>query len=268
MPDLGRPARSSCVLDGAAGQLDLPASAAGLSATTGSGPAPAPTTIRATCTSWRPSPASGCGRTVQRILRAERARGRGIELAWTRRTRIDGDSWLGDGRAARRGAGGYLLRVRRGRRLLREVSREPTSYLYSRRRAGARRRPAAAGVRGCPGLGPVRAGTLSRGSNSMAKTAQLDLPLVDAGAGAEARDGERGAGPPGCGGAAAGRLVAVMRSPPAAADGRRELPGSGGRDWRLERQGRPDRGLEQRRLDLSGPAGGLAGLGREPGRRT
>ena len=71
-----------------------------------------------------------------------RARADGaIELAWTRRTRIDGDSWAGHGRAARRGARG-LPRARRssGGALLREVDAECAALRLHGGRAGRGRR--------------------------------------------------------------------------------------------------------------------------------
>ena len=84
------------LIDGAVGQLDLPRlGARGSSGTTASGRPPAPTTHPSY--EHRVEAFAGVGLRPYRPahLVAEREAGGAIRLAWTRRTRIDGDSWAG-----------------------------------------------------------------------------------------------------------------------------------------------------------------------------
>ncbi len=54
-----------------------------------------------------------------------------IELAWIRRTRIDGDSWLGTDVPLGEEREAYLLRMYRGDTIRREIAADGPTYLYS-----------------------------------------------------------------------------------------------------------------------------------------
>jgi hypothetical protein len=54
----------------------------------------------------------------------------GIALAWTRRTRIDGDSWLGAEAPLAEEREAYLLRVRQGGSILREIATGVPAHVY------------------------------------------------------------------------------------------------------------------------------------------
>ena len=253
------------LLDGAVGQLDLPASARGSSGTIGSGRRRRPTTIRASSTGSRPFAASGCGRIAPAHLAA--------------------DDWrMGDSRSAGCGARGSTATAGpastcRSARSARPIwcASSVTARCFARWRRAPRRgatrptirRATAAGgrlaLRGGAGLGPLRSGTLRKDRDSMARTAQLGLPLVmPAQAQKHVTVNEALVR---LDAAAQLRVISsVVGEPARVGGGRRRLPRAGRRDRRLGGHGRTDRGLEQRRLDFSRAEGWLAGLGRGPGR--
>ena len=255
------PAGTSFVLlDGAVGQLNLPASARGLERHYRVGPASRGTIIQVISTELEAF--SGVGLRPYRPvhLAAERLPGGAIALSWTRRTRIDGDSWAGTDVPLGEEREAYVVRVNNGAMILREIASDaPTVALHG---AGADfgrcRNPSL--LRRCSGLGPLRHQDRSKGSNSMARTAQLSLPLVmPSQAQKHVTVNE-----------ALARLDAAAqlrvhssrsRCPPASGHRRHELSDPAARDRTLGRQGRTGCRLVQRRMGVSCPDGRLAGLG-------
>ena len=84
----------------------------------------------------------------------------GIELAWMRRTRVDGDSWLGADVPLGEEREAYLLRVMRGGDVLREFAPEVPRHVYTAAEQAADGAARRARLRGGAGFGPLRPGAL------------------------------------------------------------------------------------------------------------
>jgi hypothetical protein len=119
------------LIDAAVVQLDLPGSARGVERHYRVGPA----TRAYTDPSYehRVAAFDGAGLRPYRPahLIAEREAGGAIRLGWTRRTRLDGDSWAGTDVPLGEERESYLVRVMSGGLLLREETTEAPSWRYS-----------------------------------------------------------------------------------------------------------------------------------------
>ena len=259
----GTPLRADRRGRGAAGSAGLGARTS--SGTTGSGRRRAPTPIRATSIGSRRSTASACGRIGRRISprsarRAARSGSPGRGARGSTATAGPGtDVPLGEEREA------YLVRV---------IERRPLApggddgcgllALLAGGAAGRRRRRAAA-LRGGAALGALRPGTVrkdrdrclglpnSRCRCVLPAQAQKHVTVNEALARLDA--------------AAQLRVVSFAETtpPPSAVDGAGyAVPAGASGAW--AGQGRPDRDLVQRRMDLPRAEGGMAGLGRGGGR--
>ena len=236
MPARGRRARDFVLLDGAVGQVD----AAGLGARAG-----AALPDRAGDAGLRRSELRASGRGVRRCRPATVP---AVPPAVARRLPTGAiDAGLdhgGPGSTVTAGSARTCLSARRARpiscasrarrRVLREVDgrRAPAHSTRAAEQAadGADGRTR---LRGCAGLGALRRRGPLKGSSSMAKTAQLGPAAGAAGAGAEARDGQRGARAARRRGAAAGRVVGGpgrRRSAPTTARATSFRSGASG-DW-------------------------------------
>jgi hypothetical protein len=131
MPDLWPKGTDFVLLDGAIGQLGLPSAARGRERHLRVGPAVRsyddPSYVH------RVEIFAGIGLRPYRPvhLRARRRADRGIELAWIRRTRIDGDSWSGPEVPLGEEREEYLVRVLQGGAVLREVGSGTPAWVYT-----------------------------------------------------------------------------------------------------------------------------------------
>ena len=131
MPDLWPAGTDFVLLDGAVGQLDLPSAARGRERHLRVGPAVRsyddPSYVH------RVETFVGVGLRPYRPvhLRAKRRADQGIELAWTRRTRIDGDSWTGPDVPLGEEREEYLVRVVQAGEVLREASPRVPRLVYT-----------------------------------------------------------------------------------------------------------------------------------------
>jgi hypothetical protein len=131
MPEQWPAGTDFILLDGAVGQLSLPASTRGLERHYRVGPS-----VRAYDDGSYVHFAETCMGVGLRPYRpthftARRRDDLGIELSWTRRTRLDGDSWLGRDVPLGEEEEAYLLRIWNGASLLREVETSTPGYVYS-----------------------------------------------------------------------------------------------------------------------------------------
>ena len=117
--------------NGAVGQLSLPASARGLERHYRVGPSVRAYDDRSYVHFTETSMAVGLRPYRPAHFVARRRDDLAIELSWTRRTRVDGDSWLGRDVPLGEESEAYLLRVRNGSTLLREVEASRPEYVYS-----------------------------------------------------------------------------------------------------------------------------------------
>ena len=132
MPDVWPAGTDFVLLDGAvdadSGSRDRCAASSG---TTGSGRRACPTTIASYV--HRAETFAGVGLRpyrpghVSAIRRGDLA----IDVTWIRRTRIDGDSWAGSDAPLGEETEAYLLRIRSGEVMLREVAIDAPHYLYT-----------------------------------------------------------------------------------------------------------------------------------------
>jgi hypothetical protein len=131
MPDVWPEGTDFVLLDGAVGQLNLPSAARGRERHLRVGPAARslddPSFVH------RVETFLGVGLRPYRPVhfRAWRRADEGIELAWVRRTRIDGDSWTGPEAPLGEEREEYLVRVLRDGVLMREASSGSTRLVYS-----------------------------------------------------------------------------------------------------------------------------------------
>jgi hypothetical protein len=122
---------SFVLLDGAVGQLDLPASARGLERHFRVGPASRG--LDHASYVHRVEAFAGVGLRPYRPvhLAAERLPDNAIALRWMRRTRIDGDSWAGTEVPLGEEREAYVVLVYDGAKLLREIACDAPSCLYT-----------------------------------------------------------------------------------------------------------------------------------------
>jgi hypothetical protein len=131
MPDVWPAGSDFVLLDKAVDQLDLPAAARGLARHYRVGPASRPYDDPSFL--HRVEAFDGVGLRPYRPahFRAERQPDGGIELDWTRRTRIDGDSWIGRDVPLGEERELYHLRVLSGPTIVREFSPAEPRQTYS-----------------------------------------------------------------------------------------------------------------------------------------
>jgi hypothetical protein len=118
------------LIDPAVGQLELPVSARGLERHYRFGPATR--TYDHPSYQHRVEAFAGVGLRPYRPahLVAERETDGAVRLAWTRRTRVDGDSWAGTDVPLGEDHEGYLVRVLRDGGLVREVTTDGPAWRY------------------------------------------------------------------------------------------------------------------------------------------
>ena len=255
------------LIDGAVGQLDLPASARGRRAALPRSGRPRRAYDHPSY-EHRVETFDGVGLRPYRPahLVAEREADGAVRLAWTRRTRIDGDSWAGTDVPLGEEREAYVVRVIERRRSCsgrRRRMRPPWRYPPEEQAGDGAGRAAA--LRGGAAVGALRPGTVrkdrdrclglpnSRCRWCLPAQAQKHVTVNEALARLDA--------------AAQLRVISFAETtPPASAvDGAGYLVPAGATGaW--AGQGRPDRDLVQRRMDLPRAEGGMAGLGRGGGR--
>jgi hypothetical protein len=119
------------LLDAAVGQVPLRASMRGVERHYRVGPAMRPYDDPAYVHSVEAFAGVGLRPYRPAHLTARRRDDLGIELAWIRRSRIDGDSWAGTEVPLGEESESYLVRVARGAEVLREVAVTSSPWLYS-----------------------------------------------------------------------------------------------------------------------------------------
>lgn len=131
MPTVWPKGTSFVLIDGAVAQISLPASARGLDRHYRIGPAMRSYEDPSYVHEVRSFVGVGLRPYRPAHFMAVRNAADGIELKWTRRTRIDGDSWLGIDVPIGEERELYSLRVFDGAKLIREFSPNTTSQVYS-----------------------------------------------------------------------------------------------------------------------------------------
>ena len=118
------------LLNGALGQLDLPASSRGLARTWRVGPAARPVDDASYVEEVRAFDGVGLRPYAPAHLRAVE-NGGDLDVSWVRRTRIDGDLWGAGDVPLGEASEAYLLRVTDGTSVVREVSLSAPAWTYS-----------------------------------------------------------------------------------------------------------------------------------------
>ena len=131
MPEVWPAGTDFVLLDGAVGQVMVPASARGQERHYRVGPA-----VRAYDDPSYVHRVEAFAGVALRPYRpahfsARRRTDGGIALAWTRRTRVDGDSWLGSDVPLGEEGEAYVLRVMSGASVLREIDATVPRHVYS-----------------------------------------------------------------------------------------------------------------------------------------
>ncbi len=157
MPDLWPVGTDFVLLDGAVGQLHLPASARGLERHYRIGPATRPYDDPSYVHYIEAFAGVGLRPYRPTHFAARRRADGGIALAWTRRTRVDGDSWVGADVPLGEEREAYQLRIAAaGGLALRDVAVDGPQYLYTADRTGRGRSRRGPRLRGGPDFGPFR----------------------------------------------------------------------------------------------------------------
>ncbi|WP_114964936.1 baseplate multidomain protein megatron [Alkalilacustris brevis] len=130
MPDLWRPGSIVVRVDAALAQVALPASARGLARSYRIGPALRPLDDASYVERSEAFAGIGLRPYAPVHLRARRVPGGPLDVAWLRRTRIDGDSWEGVDVPLGEESERYLLRVLSGQAVLREVDLSAPFWSY------------------------------------------------------------------------------------------------------------------------------------------
>ena len=131
MPNVWPIGTDLVLLDAAVVQIDLPPSARGLERHFRVGPAVRPYDDPSYL--HRVEAFAGVGLRPYRPahLTARRLADASIELDWIRRTRVDGDGWAGPDVPLGEEREAYLLRIRNGQAVLREIATDTTGHIYS-----------------------------------------------------------------------------------------------------------------------------------------
>ena len=131
MPDVWPAGSLVVLLDDAVGQVSLPPAARGLARRWRIGPADRPFDDPAYVELEQAFDGIGLRPYAPAHLRARRAGNGALDIGWIRRTRIDGDSWLGLEVPLGETEERYLVRVWKGAALLRETEVSAPAWLYT-----------------------------------------------------------------------------------------------------------------------------------------
>lgn len=130
--DAWAPGALVVLLDGAPTQLDLPASARGVARRWRIGPAALAYDDPVYVESTQAFRGNGLRPYAPVFLRAERAApGADLAVSWRRRTRLGGDSWDGAEVALSEEAESWLIRIRAGASVVREVTQSGAGFAYT-----------------------------------------------------------------------------------------------------------------------------------------